>query len=78
MLCLGIHIKPTAVHVQKILAANNVFNISGVYLKNSRLIGKRNAIIIIIVLVFFSITIILFSNHLNLSVSPVMLWEELK
>lgn len=78
MLCLGVHINPTAAQVQKMLAANNVFKICGVSIKNSRLNGRRKAIIIIIVLVFFSTTIILFSNHLNISFSSVILCDELK
>ena len=69
MLCFGIQINPTAVQVQKMFAANSVFNMSGVYLRNSRLNGKRNAIIMIIVLVFFSTTITLFSNQSNTSPS---------
>ena len=77
-LFFGIHINPTAVHVQKIFAANSVFKISGVSFKNSRLKGRRKAIIIIIVLVFFSITIILFSNHWNLSTSFATFCDELK
>ena len=78
MLFPGIQINPTAVQVQKILAANKVFSMSGVSFRNSRLRGRRKAIIMIIVLLFFSMTIILSSNHLNLSVSLITLCDELK
>ncbi|WP_289194029.1 hypothetical protein [Xylanibacter caecicola] len=65
----GIHIIPIERHAQKMLAIKNIGRYEGMFSIKRNVRGSMNEIRVMMVVVFFSTTITLFSYHVNLSFS---------